>query len=73
MLSVRRPIEDVVLKLLGHRHERDLVRIEHLDDLGEVSKRPGEAVGSLCPWRSEWLRSKRFQASPNAWRKMPAA
>ena len=32
------------IELLGDRHERNLVRIEHLDDLGEVGKRTGQPV-----------------------------
>jgi hypothetical protein len=29
---------------LGHRHERDAVSVEQLDQLYEVGERPGEAV-----------------------------
>ena len=32
------------IELLGDRHERNLVGIEHLDDLGEVGKRTGQSV-----------------------------
>src|SRR5262249_16376745 len=43
-LSVSRPMLELVLKDWGHRHKRDAVGIEQLDELGEISERTGQPV-----------------------------
>ena len=42
--SVSRPMRGGGVELLGDRDEGDAAGVEHLDDLGEVGQRPGQAV-----------------------------
>src|SRR5215471_19125548 len=43
-LSVSRPMLEYGVEGLGHRHKRDAVGIEQLDELGEISERTGQPV-----------------------------
>ena len=44
VLSVQAPHRGRRIELLRHRHKGRIVRIEDVDDLGEIGKRPGQAV-----------------------------
>jgi len=43
-LSVRRPIELVVVELLRHRNERHTLCVEELDQPGKIGERAGQPV-----------------------------